>query len=110
MVDPQTKAEDIRPDYVEHNNAKYTYEDYIGKGAFGFVYLYKHPTNKDLKLAIKVENIRTNRTHGSVITKESYYLRMMNEKGCDRVIGYYGDGFCQTAQYMKLEYIDMSLE
>ena len=47
---------------------------------------------------------------GSVITKESYYLRMMNDKKCDRVIGYYGDGFCSGAQYIKIEYIDMTLE
>ena len=47
---------------------------------------------------------------GSVITKESYYLRMMNDKQCDRVIGYYGDGFVSGAQYIKVEYIDMTLE
>ena len=44
------------------------------------------------------------------MTKESHYLRMMNEKGCDRVIGYYGDGNLHNAQYIKLEYIDKSLE
>ena len=35
---------------------------------------------------------------------------MMNDKQCDRVIGYYGDGFVSGAQYIKIEYIDMTLE
>ena len=35
---------------------------------------------------------------------------MMNDKECDRVIGYYGDGYVCGAQYMKLEYIHMTLE
>jgi hypothetical protein len=48
-MDPQTRPEDvqpeeIRPDYVEHNNAKYIFDKKLGKGAFGFVYLYRHPT------------------------------------------------------------------
>ena len=58
-------------------------------------------------LAIKVENVGTNRTHGSVITKESYYLRVLNENPiCTKVIRYYGDGFVMGsgAQYIKLEY------
>jgi serine/threonine protein kinase len=35
---------------------------------------------------------------------------MMNDKKCDRVIGYYGDGFVCGAQYIKVEFIDMTLE
>lgn len=35
---------------------------------------------------------------------------MMNDKKCDRVIGYYGDGFWQGVQYMKIEYLDKTLE
>jgi hypothetical protein len=34
----------------------------------------------------------------------------MNEKHCDRVIGYYGDGNVNGAQYIKIEYIDMTLD
>jgi hypothetical protein len=109
-LDPQSKPEDYRPDYVEHENVKYVYERDLGKGAFGFVYLYKAEKAPHLKLAIKVENLATNKSHGSTMTRESYYLRMMNDKGCNRVIGYYGDGFVQMAQYMKLEYVDMTLE
>ena len=89
---------------------KYIWKRELGRGAFGIVHLYEEKDQPQLKLAIKVENIKTNKSHGSVMTKESYYLRMMNDKGCDRVIGYYGDGFCSTAQYMKLEYVDMALE
>jgi hypothetical protein len=35
---------------------------------------------------------------------------MLNESNCDRVIGYYGDGHVDGAQYIKIEYIDMTLE
>ena len=45
-----------------------------------------------------------------VLSKESYYLRLLNESNCDRVIGYYGDGHVGGAQYIKIEYIDMTLE
>ena len=67
---------------------------------------------QEKKLAIKVENASKLGKYGSVMTKESYYLRMMNDKKCDRVIGYYGDGdgFWQGVQYMKIEYLDMTLE
>ena len=74
------------------------------------MYLYKHQTQHDKKLAIKVENSSKLGKYGSVMTKESYYLRMMNEKKCDRVIGYYGDGFWQGVQYMKIEYLEKTLE
>ena len=76
------------------------------------MYLYKHQTQPEKKLAIKVENASKLGKYGSVMTKESYYLRMMNDKKCDRVIGYYGDGdgFWQGVQYMKIEYLDMTLE
>ena len=74
------------------------------------MYLYKHQTHPEKKLAIKVENASKLGKYGSVMTKESYYLRMMNDKKCDRVIGYYGDGFFQGVQYMKLEHLDMTLE
>ena len=45
-----------------------------------------------------------------MLSKESYYLRLLNESNCDRVIGYYGDGHVGGAQYIKIEYIDMTLE
>ena len=51
----------------------------LGKGAFGFAYLYMNNKNLEDKIVIKVENVNTNKTHGSVITKESYYLRVLNE-------------------------------
>jgi serine/threonine protein kinase len=109
-MDPQDRIEDYRPDVVDHDGGKYFHNKELGRGAFGIVYLYEEKDQPYKKLAIKVENLKANRSHGSVMTKESYYLRMMNDKNCDRVIGYYGDGFCSTAQYMKLEYIDMTLE
>lgn len=62
-----------------------------------------------MKLAIKVENTG-NRNLGTSFTKESYYLRMMNEKGCRLPIKYYGDGFVDGSQYLKLEYLEMTVE
>ena len=118
MIDPQSipeeaRPEELRPDTIENNNNKYVFEKVLGKGTFGFVYLYKNIKKDEDKIAIKVENIKTVKTHGSVITKESYYLRMLNEnKNCDKVIRYYGDGFVMGtgAQYIKLEYCEHTPE
>ncbi len=59
------------------------------------MYLYVAEGHPKKKLAIKVENI--SQRNGTAITNESYYLRILNELGCDRVIEYYGDGFCFNA-------------
>ena len=37
------------------------------------------------------------------MTRESYYLRILGERGCDRVVKYYGDAFCQGLTYIKVE-------
>jgi hypothetical protein len=51
--------------------------------------------NSKDKIVIKVENLITSRTHGSPLTNESYYLRIINEDhpSCWRIIRYFGDGF-----------------
>ena len=89
----EKRPEDIYPEYIEHKNEKYLFEKYLGKGAFGFVFLYHSKDDISKKLAIKVENKKAALRSGNVMTKETYYLRILNEKGCDRVIGYYGDSF-----------------
>ncbi len=50
------------------------------------------------------------RKTGAMQSSETYYLRLMNQKGVEGVIGYYGEAFCAVGQYLKLEYLDMTIE
>ncbi len=49
--------------------------------------------------------------YGSSITKESYFLKVLwNKKGIKCIPEYYGDGFHGNNQYIKIEYVDSTLE
>ena len=109
-MESQNKAEDFYPESFYHNDAEYRFVKELGRGAFGIVYLYQQTYNPQKKLAIKTDNVNARRTHGSMMTNESHYLRTLNDKGCSRVIGYYGDGYNKGTEYMILEYIDTTLE
>jgi len=56
MMQPQaTPQEQDYPDLVPHKGVKYLFEKEIGTGAFGKVYLYRHPKDINDKVAIKIE-------------------------------------------------------
>lgn len=54
MSKEEKNPEDIYPECVEHNNKKYFFEKFLGKGAFGYVFLFYCKDNITEKLAIKV--------------------------------------------------------
>jgi serine/threonine protein kinase len=92
---------------VEHNNVKYVFEKELGSGAFGKVYLYRHPMKPDDKIAIKIEKPNTN----CQLTNESYYTRILNDQySLTCIPKYYGDHFYQSRSYIKIEYIDSTIE
>ena len=109
MMQPQaTPQEQDYPDLVPHKGVKYLFEKEIGTGAFGKVYLYRHPKDINDKVAIKIERQGLG---SSLITNESYYTRILNDDHhLDCVPKYHGDSFHNRRNYIIIEYIDSTIE
>ena len=93
---------------MPHNSVKYLYERELGTGAFGKVFLYRHPALMNDKIAIKIEkpNLAVN-----LITNESYYTRILNDDyHLTCIPKYYGDNFHNRRNYIIIEYIDTSID
>lgn len=71
------------PPIVTKNNmpvkldSTYTYQSELGEGACGCVYLYKD-LNSGEEIAIKVEAPKQSKMSGGTLTREGYFMKVLN--------------------------------
>ena len=97
------------PIEIEHRGNTFKFVKELGAGAFGKVYLYiNEKTNR--YMAVKIEEESKTRQFGSSLKKESYFLRNLKERGVTCIPLYYGDSIFGNNQYIKIEYIDYTID